>query len=458
MGAGNPKQVDLEINMQLKDQEIFEVINFMDRLYAKRDAQQRRGLNDFNIFTILLSIEDEIRLHSRFICYLLDPSASHGQGYLFLELFLKHCNIDLDLKFESVSSVTEHNYIDIYLTDGSRHLIIENKIYAGDQEHQVERYIDFIINENRDDDQVLENMCFVYLSLDGVAPGEYSRGRFKMAGDCLVREDQRIRFRSIHYRDQILPWIQDCLVEVSNITNLSVGLGQYRDVILKLYGEYQEKLMTLKQMVEKWDQAKNEITKIEFVNRIDTISNEYLNLRPTLMDDFFNCVERLLKIKIQDSGVSWQVGCETGKMKTAGGFPLYIRMKQKDDLLFGFEFSRSDYKQPFFGLVRWDSHVDLKRLGANTKLHENLSSIDHIPAKNSTSWWLRWQWYVYPQGAQTGSSFDLFKSIIEFGKQEVADDLVQKIWSIMEKYEVENSYLSDANRFLKTGSSLRGPV
>ena len=124
--------------VRIESQELFEVIDIIDALHATRYAQERRGLNDLNIFTTLLSMSDEVRLHSRFISYLLNPNQSHGQGSLFLELFLKICGIELDIDTENTSSVTEFNHIDIYLTDNFRHLIIENKIFAQDQDRQIE--------------------------------------------------------------------------------------------------------------------------------------------------------------------------------------------------------------------------------------------------------------------------------------------------------------------------------
>ena len=66
--------------------------------------QKMRGLNDFNIFTTLLSVHDEVRLHSRFLAAMLNPKGSHAQGSLFLKLFLQpilpeNFNFDYDGAF-----------------------------------------------------------------------------------------------------------------------------------------------------------------------------------------------------------------------------------------------------------------------------------------------------------------------------------------------------------------------
>jgi hypothetical protein len=55
----------------------------------KRDAQKARGINDYSLLASVLDVNDEVRLHSRFLYSLLDPRGNHYQGGLFLELFLK---------------------------------------------------------------------------------------------------------------------------------------------------------------------------------------------------------------------------------------------------------------------------------------------------------------------------------------------------------------------------------
>ena len=55
-------------------------------LNDKLEIKKLRGNNDYNLFVTLLDINDEVRLHSRFIHSLLDPNSPHYQKELFLEL------------------------------------------------------------------------------------------------------------------------------------------------------------------------------------------------------------------------------------------------------------------------------------------------------------------------------------------------------------------------------------
>ena len=61
------------------------VISLHKKFKRLQKNQKMRGLNDFNLFTTLLDKSDEVRLHSRFLHFLLDPTAEHSQGALFQE-------------------------------------------------------------------------------------------------------------------------------------------------------------------------------------------------------------------------------------------------------------------------------------------------------------------------------------------------------------------------------------
>jgi len=104
----------------------------------------RRLAHRFNVFDFLR--DDEMGL-SKVIAFLLNPSASHGQGKYFLLQFLnfvKNENWDhLDshaVKVETEHSTPDNRRIDIYVDikgDKPFSLTIENKPYAGDQDNQV---------------------------------------------------------------------------------------------------------------------------------------------------------------------------------------------------------------------------------------------------------------------------------------------------------------------------------
>ena len=152
-----------------------DIINILNqvRIVSRKIKEQRkekfeRGEN-YNIFNDLGFMSDEVHLHSMFLANLLNPKGSHGQRGKFLEAFLKMLHksfpaisadsLELDTAIASVEvekfigrqTDSEGGRIDIYLTDGKHSIIIENKIYAGDQHHQMLRYWNYGMSQKGDD-------------------------------------------------------------------------------------------------------------------------------------------------------------------------------------------------------------------------------------------------------------------------------------------------------------------
>jgi len=204
-------------------------------LSNKIEVKKLRGNNDYNVFASLLSIYDEVRLHSRFIYSLLDPNSLHYQKELFLELFIKACGLEsfgLDPQIAKVYK--EYENIDIYITDGMKHIILENKIKASDQNAQIRRYIETIKDKNI----INESEIYVlFLSWeDKRVPSDYSLRGFKIDGDKILDESNKeiSKFKAVSYKREIISWLDLCLEEVGNFTNLAIIILQYKSVIKKI--------------------------------------------------------------------------------------------------------------------------------------------------------------------------------------------------------------------------------
>jgi hypothetical protein len=79
----------------------------------KRDAQKARGINDYSLLASVLDVNDEVRLHSRFLYSLLNPHGNHYQGSLFLELFLKQAQLQNYLNLDKCWIHKEKDRIDV---------------------------------------------------------------------------------------------------------------------------------------------------------------------------------------------------------------------------------------------------------------------------------------------------------------------------------------------------------
>ncbi|MBF0928119.1 MAG: PD-(D/E)XK nuclease family protein, partial [Campylobacter concisus] len=256
---------------------------------AEADRQRAMGKHDYNIFTLFHGFSDEVNLHSNFIASLLDPNGDHYKGDLFLKLFLETCGIDdFSIDTSRATVFKEFKHIDIYISDGKKHIILENKVYAKDQPTQIARYIETIKGEGAKKAKD-EDIYVLYLHPDGELPKENSLGGYKLNKDNtkLEKDGSIINFKVIRYDKEILKWIDKCKNEVSNITDLNVFLSQYKDVIEMIYDRYKR--------IDEMETANLvEIFK-ENYTAVSEVANNYQETRKKIIDEFFENVKENLE-------------------------------------------------------------------------------------------------------------------------------------------------------------------
>jgi len=191
-----------------------------------KDLDRLSG-DSFNVFRILKMETSEVKMHSALIGDLINPNGSHGQGKVFLDLFIEKCsskkdhldtsNCSTHIEFNMGSmneDKTEGGRIDILVRDrNNKHLIVENKIHAPDQENQLLRYY----NKAKDVD-------LFYLTLDGSPPS---------AASCAGLEAEK-HFYCISYSYHIISWLESCRKEAAALPILRESLTQYINLIKHL--------------------------------------------------------------------------------------------------------------------------------------------------------------------------------------------------------------------------------
>ena len=209
------------------EQQIKTLIAQVATLNEKYDAIKRLNGENFNIFSILDMERKEVDTHSKFIYELLNPNGSHGQGELFLQLFLSSV---LNLPDENVCAVKREDLtryagrnrrIDFVIESKEHQIGIEMKIDARDQEAQLKDY-----------KKELEKRCkgtqkpkLYYLTLTGYEAGEKStEGKLKAEKDYTL----------ISFETDILNWLEECIEKSATIPSLREGLVHYRNLIKKL--------------------------------------------------------------------------------------------------------------------------------------------------------------------------------------------------------------------------------
>jgi hypothetical protein len=208
--------------------EIIQLKHLLDQVKALNDRYKKinelTGEN-FNIFKILKLESSEVRMHSAFLAELLNPNGSHGQKDAFLKLFLKSfcfknnpinsesCKIEVEKHTGFINELgTEGGRIDIVITDTkSKHqIIIENKIYAGDQVNQLLRYHKYSPNAD-----------LIYLTLHGKEPSDVSKSELSIDTD----------FKCYSYSIHITDWLEQCRKEVAILPIIRESITQYLNLI-----------------------------------------------------------------------------------------------------------------------------------------------------------------------------------------------------------------------------------
>lgn len=204
---------------------ILEKISVISKKY--NDIAKITGEN-FNLFSIMGMETNERYTHSAIIGELLNTEGSHKQGSIFLKLFFNEIEKLKDIQdfnFENTKitlekyigkvNVTQKSggFIDIVIEDGKNTIVIENKIYAGDQEAQLERYKNYY-----------KDSRLFYLNLFGDEPSKESKGMLELDKDFYV----------ITYKNHIKNWLEKCHKEAIEQPILRESIKQYLNLIKKL--------------------------------------------------------------------------------------------------------------------------------------------------------------------------------------------------------------------------------
>lgn len=239
--------------------------------------KEKRGEN-FNVFEVMHAQRDEVYTHSAIIASLLNPKWNHGCNSTFLKIFvdllkeslpivdfsfdtdLEKCHVDVEYYIGNVSSENESGgRIDIIIQSEKRDkaIIIENKIYADDQEKQLYRYKYYAQTH-------YNSYILLYLTLDGHVPGKKST-----SGAMEEGKD----FFCIDYKSFIRDWLISCKEKAASSPVVRETITQYYNLILKLTNQDMES-STKEKLVDLLAANKDNITAML---KISSVRNETLN-------------------------------------------------------------------------------------------------------------------------------------------------------------------------------------
>lgn len=167
----------------------------------------------FNMFRIC-GVNHYENTHSAIIAEFLSPKGTHGLKHKLLDSFIETLGDDFTIEgFDTMSAKvkTEHHAeddgrIDITIEDKNGNcLIIENKIYAGDQDQQLIRYNNYAKKKYR-------QYQILYLTLWGEKASTQS--------------GKEVKYLPISFKDTIIDWLEKS-------ASLAVRLPMVRETILQ---------------------------------------------------------------------------------------------------------------------------------------------------------------------------------------------------------------------------------
>lgn len=228
--------------------------------------------DNFNIFNILDIEYDEVRLHSRILKYLIEQdqqgfleaiSTSLPENYgLIKKLRTSNLKVILEKSINSFEDDLSDGRIDLLLSFDDFTIIIENKIFARDQESQLIKYHNFINPAiGNKTGNINEKFLILYLTPNGSSPSEHST-KFND-----INLEQNKDFFLISYKHNIKKWLNNF---EHNSNNLKEILKQYSKTIEKICGIMSEedkerilRLMSEDKLIQNFEQIKWDIRAIE---------------------------------------------------------------------------------------------------------------------------------------------------------------------------------------------------
>lgn len=211
-------------------QSLFDKICLLNQDYKRQEDEKGES---YNLFKVIDMTSNETSVHSAFLADLLNPKGLHHMGDTFLRLFTDEFLNDMSFSTETAVverekyigpvTATTGGRLDIIVTDTDKKaIIIENKIYASDQENQLIRY------HNYAETNTSEHKLF-YLSLDGTVHDEDKTA--KHDNKELIEEEH---YFTISYESEILKWLEQCREKVVDKPLIREGISHYINLIKHL--------------------------------------------------------------------------------------------------------------------------------------------------------------------------------------------------------------------------------
>lgn len=226
---------------------LIKVAKELNELYKSKKAALPYSIN------VIRELHANENANSRILRGLLQYS--HNGQYPVLQSFIERlkaiadCPIDISIQNPELTN-EQDNRIDLLIKEKKSYaIIVENKIWgASDQEEQIERYIDYVIDLGIP----RRSIFVVYLTLDGNKKVSDISLTDKAKKHLGYSNKNNGRFICMNFKDDIMPWL-DTLMDLEETRNeplLSSSITLYID-FLKEYFDAREEDIEIENYLEK---------------------------------------------------------------------------------------------------------------------------------------------------------------------------------------------------------------
>lgn len=328
------------------------LLNQVDILVNKNnDLLDKTGAR-FNIFQIT-GVDHLENKHSTILAEFLNPKGTHGLKYKFLQSFIELFGTDeIKEKFNSENArvYTEYSMdkgrMDIVIEcNDNQAVIIENKVYAGDQEEQLKRY-----NAFAEEKYKKGNYQIIYLTLFG--------------SDASKDSGEGVDYQPISYAENIINWLEKCLKIAVRHAIVRETINQYINHIKSLTNQSIDMELN-KEII---DVMKSN------VNAAFEIANNFNNLKSKIIEEFFNKVAEEYKLNaIKNRNLN----------DKNGGVHLINKTKISEED-FRFEFTKEDFKELAYGFKRMNE----KKNDNESKFKTFFFKEEYKNINEKETWWI----------------------------------------------------------------------
>ncbi len=326
-----------------------------EKISAEYDKKKIEG-EEFNVFHLINDIYGigETK-HSRFLAFLLNPRGEHGQGKLFLNLFLNELKIDFDPEHSEWIVTAEKDNADILIQSNyptKISVVIENKSNdAVDQRNQLYRYwyrhIYKFYNDGRSHFDDIKHCRIVYLTegnwktyiddsitkpkkLEEEENDEY----FVKYQECPIEKLDKSFITCWTYLEHIDKWLNEC---ISDEKNIPPRIRCFIEDYIKFWNDTKLKNEFYMNKLESYFKEKNSgddwANFIEVASYIQPLKNEWIK-------KFANELQNLKILNWDFKSLRYSQKDDSFPNLILNDFRWFLKHENDDEICFIYEFHK----------------------------------------------------------------------------------------------------------------------